>query len=182
MDLPYPYHRSLSPVDNTKPSLSLPVARNGEEDRDEEGTRIRLAESQSQDQNQNNRSMSSSSSSISMLAQAQGSEGEDDGEVPKTNDYNYNHTFDDRSAVSHQSLDVRSYSHSSRSSPSHTSASPMVYRQLFQRFRKLLPFKEILKKYLGNPEDSFDDSASIISEPLVLKPSNKMMRKLLALF
>jgi hypothetical protein len=55
----------------------------------------------------------------------------------------------------------------------------IIKESINETIRKLLPFKEILKKYLGNPEDSFDDSASIISEPLVLKPSNKMMRKLL---
>ena len=55
----------------------------------------------------------------------------------------------------------------------------IIKESINETIRKLLPFKEILKKYLGNPEDSFDDSASIISEPLVPKPSNKMMRKLL---
>ena len=126
MDLPYPYHRSLSPVDKN--------SREGGEDHNEKEKCVRLAESQ----NQNIRSMSSSLLCSSLPSE--GSEGADVGEVPKTNDYNYNHSFDNRSAVSRQSLDVPSYGHSLRSSPSHTSASQIVSRQLFQRFRKLLPF------------------------------------------
>ena len=55
----------------------------------------------------------------------------------------------------------------------------IIKESINETIRKLLPFKEILKKYLGNPDDTFDDSSSILSEPLVSKPSNKMMRKLL---
>ena len=55
----------------------------------------------------------------------------------------------------------------------------IIKESINETIRKLLPFKEILKKYLGNPDDTFDDSSSILSEPLVSKPSNRMMRKLL---
>ena len=55
----------------------------------------------------------------------------------------------------------------------------IIKESINETIRKLLPFKDILNKYLGNQEDNFDDTSSLISEPVVSKPTNKMMRKLL---